>query len=512
MIGNIYALIPPLIMLILVLLTKKVLLSLGIGIVLGALFISRFDIAETISVIWHSFSQIFVTDEGLYVGNIYLLFFLLFLGVMTSIMVASGGTKAFGDWAIHKIKTRRGAQLFPIILGFIIFIDDYFNSLAVGQVARPLTDRYRISRAKLAYFIDSTSAPITVLAPFSSWGAYIIGIIGTIFVTHQITDFKPFEAFLFMIPMNIYPLLTICLVLIVAIFNINIGPMRKHEKRAMETGEVLDSSKKENVNNLADTFVHTKAGKIRYLIIPIVLLIFATVLAMFITGYYNSGKETDILSMINNMDVNLSLFCGGLISMITSMIFYMPLSKPKTSLINVFSKGINAMLPAIYILILAWMVGTIIEELKIGEYLATIVENSQINVGILPAVIFIVCSFMALATGTSWGTFGIMLPIAASITIHLDPNLLLPSLAAVLSGAVFGDHCSPISDTTILSSTGAGANHIDHVITQLPYAIIVAVLSFIGFIILGITNLIYLSILVPVGLLLISIYFYQKLT
>ncbi|MGY0693259.1 Na+/H+ antiporter NhaC family protein [Virgibacillus sp. FSP13] len=494
--GTIYSLIPALLMLVLVLLTRKVLLSLGVGIVVGALFIHDFNIMASIEEIWQTFYAIFVVDGSLNTGNILLLCFLLFLGIMTAFLTASGGSRAFGEWMIKRVKTRTGAQVMTAIFGIIVFIDDYFNALAVGQIARPLTDRHKISRAKLAYFIDSTSAPVTVISPISSWGAYIIGLLGSLLAANEITDIQPLEAFVKMIPYNFYALAALLFVFLTAYMRIDFGPMRKHEKRAIDTGEVVNPDVKVP-GDLKETFEPHKNGRIYHLLVPILILVVGTVGMMIITGIQASDNAT-ILTIFANTNVNLSLFVGGLISVASAFIFHIRQSEPRANLINVIFEGIKTMLPAIYILIMAWMIGSVIGTLETGDYLAQLVNDASISPTLLPFLFFIISGFMALATGTSWGTFGIMLPIAAEVAVLTDASMLLPALAAVLAGSVFGDHCSPISDTTILSSTGAGVNHIDHVLTQLPYALVVALAAGIGYLLVGWTNQIWLALLATI--------------
>lgn len=484
-----YPLIPPVLMLVLVLLTRKVLLSLGTGIIVGALMLHDFNIVGTSKEVGSAFINIFYSvEDGVNIGNLYLLLFLLLLGIITAFMTASGGSRAFGDWAVQKVKTRRGAQLVPSFLGVLIFIDDYFNSLAVGQVARPVTDRHKVSRAKLAYFIDSTSAPITVITPISSWGAYIIGTLGAIFIANDITSYQPLEAFVKMIPMNMYAFAAILLVFLVAIFNINIGSMKKHETRAIKTGELFDEAKGNIAGDLKTTINPHTHGMIFHLIVPIGTLVVGTVIAMLMTGYKKTSGQATILTLFENTDVNYSLFIGGLLAVIVATVLYGFQRNPKTKFFAIYQEGIRSMLPAIYILILAWMIGTIIDHLNTGGLLAELVKDLAISTDYLALLLFIAAGFMALATGTSWGTFGIMLPIAAQIAVVYDVNLVLPAMAAVLAGSVFGDHCSPISDTSILSSTGAGSNHIDHVITQLPYAFISAFAAGLGYLVLGLSG------------------------
>ncbi|WP_047983688.1 Na+/H+ antiporter NhaC family protein [Ornithinibacillus californiensis] len=494
--GTIFSLIPAIIMLVLVLLTRKVLLSLGVGIIVGALFIHDFNLIGSITEVWNVFYGIFISDGALNTGDLQLIGFLLLLGIMTAFLQASGGSQAFGDWMIAKIKTRIGAQLMSPILGIIIFIDDYFNALAVGQIARPLTDRHNISRAKLAYFIDSTSAPVTVISPISSWGAYLIGVIGGLVA---FTGLQPLEAFVKMIPYNLYAIGALLLVFLTAILNLNVGPMKKHESLAQSTGEVIPKGTTVP-GDLTHAFDPSKKGRVIHLILPIIILLVTTISSMVITGANASGDTVTLISIFENTNVNFSLFVGGVAAVLVAFILYLLQQNQHAKTGLVLVEGVKAMLPAIYILLLAWMIGSIISTLQTGEYLATVAENANISSGILPVIFFVISGFMALATGTSWGTFGIMLPIAAEVMAIADPSLIIPSLAAVLAGAVFGDHVSPISDTTVLSSTGAGANHIDHVLTQLPYALIVAVASVVGYLIIGLTNNLFFGLIITLVL------------
>jgi len=510
--GTIYSIIPALIMLILVIATRKILLSLGTGIIIGALFIHDFNIWQSMKEVWQVFYEIFISEGALNTGNLLLIGFLLLLGMMTAFLQASGGSRAFGEWMIKRVKTRAGAQVMTGVLGLIIFIDDYFNSLAVGQIARPLTDRHKISRAKLAYMIDSTSAPVTVIAPISSWGAYIIGILGGLLAVNGVTNQQPIEAFIQMIPLNFYAIAAILLVFIVAFFKFDIGPMRTHEKRAMVSGELLNPKQNKVAGDLGDVLKANPNGKVYHLLIPIVVLFVATIVAMIVTGIQATDGQATIMDTFANTNVNLSLFTGGLAAVTTALIFHFMHKKPSANLGKILFEGFKTMLPAIYILILAWMIGSIIGTLETGTYLAELVNNSSISASFLPLIFFVIAAIMALATGSSWGTFGIMLPIAASVMANTDIDLLLPSLAAVLAGSVFGDHCTPISDTTILSSTGAGANHIDHVLTQLPYAIIAAIVSIVGYLVIGLTGNVVLSLIVSLVFLFGIVIIYQFTT
>ncbi|WP_102344997.1 Na+/H+ antiporter NhaC family protein [Bacillus sp. Marseille-P3661] len=514
--GTIFSLIPPIVAILMVILTRRVLLSLGIGIVVGALILNDFSVMASIERVWEGFRAIFAgqnEETGAWeinTWNVYILLFLLLLGIMTAFISITGGSRAFGEWAEQRVKTRVGAQLVAAFLGIIIFIDDYFNALAVGQISRPLTDRQRISRAKLAYIIDSTSAPICVVSPISSWGAYIIAIIGTILTTHAITDMSAFSAFVQIIPMNLYVIATILLVFAVSIFNINIGPMKAHETRAVREGQVVDPEKGGIPGELKGDLPSSKKGKIIDLVIPILILVIGTVGSMIYTGAKAVEGTVTLLTIFENTDVATSLFYGGIMGVIVSFIMYVRHNMGGRLFFTGIWEGIKSMLPAVYILVFAWIIVDIIGALETGKYLAGIVERSNMNIAYLPAVIFIIAGLMAFSTGTSWGTFGIMLPIAGEIAASTDISILLPTLGAVLAGSVFGDHCSPISDTTILSSTGAGSHHIDHVLTQLPYALIAAAISFIGYIIVGITNNWFIGIGIVVALLILIIIVIRK--
>lgn len=499
--GTIYSIIPPIIALLMVVLTRRVLLSLGIGIV-SAAFVLHGNVLKEEGVetwlqdifltIWTSIKSVFVSDGALNSWNVYIILFLFILGIITAFISITGGSRAFGAWAQTKVKTRTGSQLLAAVLGILIFIDDYFNALAVGQVSKPITDRNKVSRAKLAYIIDSTSAPICVVSPISSWGAYIITILAPILATHGLTEYSPLSAFIQMIPMNLYVMISILMVIAVAIFNINLGSMKTHENRAIETGELTDPEKPV-LGELKQELPQSEKGTVGDLVWPIVALVVGTVGSLIWTGYKASEGKVTIFTIFENTDVTRSLLNGGTLGIIVTLIlFFVQVYSKNTLSIGLLPKGIiegiKSMLPAVYILIFAWVIVDLIGQIETGKYLAGLVENSNLNTAYLPVILFVVAGFMAFATGTSWGTFGMMLPIAGDIAAAADIQLLLPALAAVLAGAVFGDHCSPISDTTILSSTGAGSHHIDHVMTQLPYAISSAVIAGIGYVVLGLTG------------------------
>lgn len=513
--NTIYSLLPPLIAIIMVILTRRVLVSLGIGIISAAIILANLQFTETMSILFTTVKAIFIEDGALNSWNVFIILFLLILGVITAFISITGGSRAFGDWAMKRVKTRAGAQLVTAFLGILFFIDDYFNALTVGQVSRPITDRQRVSRAKLAYIIDSTSAPVCVIAPISSWGAFIIAIIGSVLVTHQVTDITAFSAFIQMIPMNLYVWVTLLLVFLTAIFNIGFGSMKAHEERAWLKGEVFNPSK-QIPGELKEDLPVSKKGSVGDLVWPIIVLVAGTVSAMFWTGYQNTDGAKTAMAILDNTDVALSLFSGGILGLVTTLFLYSRQLKQKAIKENVLLKGIIAgiksMLPAVYILIFAWAIVDLIGQLETGTYLAGVVTKLNIHSGFLPVMLFIIAGIMGFSTGTSWGSFGILIPIAGDIAAATDISLLLPGMAAVLAGAVFGDHCSPISDTTILSSTGAGCNHMDHVITQLPYALIAAAITAVGYVTLGFTGSTIISLAVVVAILFAIASFFRQTT
>ncbi|TMW72475.1 Na+/H+ antiporter NhaC family protein [Alteribacter natronophilus] len=495
------SLLPPILALVMVIITRRVLLSLGVGIIVGALMVNQNEdmfVNEALSQVLAIVTGIFyVPGEGINTWEFYILLFLVILGIIAAFITMTGGSRAFGEWALSRVKTRVGAQFVSVFLGIIIFIDDYFNSLTVGNVSRPLTDRHRISRAKLAYLVDSTAASMCVIVPLSSWGAYIITLIGNdVLLENGVTEYGALQAFLMIAPMNFYALFAIAMVFAVAYYKLDFGPMRAHELRAIQTGEVYDKEKGP-VPGESEDAQPVVSGRVGDLVWPIVTLIAATVFFMIVTGIQGTEGQTTLLATFENTDVAASLVYGGLVSLAVTFVTAIMRKVPAKQFGLGLWAGVKSMLPAIYILIFAWTIIEIIGELGTGAYLAEIVNNNM-NLAFLPVVLFVIAGFMAFTTGTSWGTFGIMLPIAGEIAVQTDPTLLLPVLAAVLAGAIFGDHCSPISDTTILSSTGAGSHHTDHVNTQLPYALLVGVVTVAGFLVIGLTGSYMLALLASI--------------
>ncbi|WP_353047950.1 Na+/H+ antiporter NhaC family protein [Exiguobacterium sp. s122] len=467
--------------------TRKVIPSLGVGIIAGVLLLHNFNPLDSISYLWSNVLALFWSEGELNEWNVLLIAFLLLLGILSSIIQTSGGARAFGEWAAANVKTARGARLVSFGLGILIFIDDYFNSLAVGNISRPLTDRKKVSRAKLAYTIDSTAAPVCVISPLSSWGAYIIALIAGILAKYSIDSYSSLSAFIQMIPMNFYAIFALLLTGYVAFTGLAIGPMRTHELRALK-GELYDVSKGAPMGMSEDIKEHD-GGKVRDLIVPILVLIVATVSAMLFTGgqaLAADGQAFSLLGAFEATDVTRSLVAGAIISLIVTFLLLIGRKIPAGDYGRATWAGVRAMWPAVLILLFAWTIIAVIGDMRTGDYLASFVTD-RIAASYLPLILFAIAGLMAFSTGTSWGTFGLMLPIGADLIMAVEPELLLPTLAAVLAGAVFGDHCSPISDTTILSSTGAGSHHIDHVLTQLPYASIAAGVSAVGYLVLGMT-------------------------
>lgn len=476
---SIWSIVPPVLALCLAIVTRKVILSLSIGIIIGALMLADFNIKDTLTYLFNNVSSlVYSSEDGFNFDTINIILFLLLLGILTALLTVSGSNRAFAEWAQKRIKDRRGAKLMAASLVFVTFIDDYFHSLAVGAIARPVMDKFKVSRAKLAYILDSTAAPMCVLMPVSSWGAYIITLISGLLATYAMTEYSPIGAFMAMSAMNFYAIFSIIMVFFVAYFSFDLGSMARHERLAQEHQE------KEEIDACAD-------GRVRNLILPIVTLILATVAMMLYTGgqaLAADGKAFSILGAFENTTVGISLVFGGVLAVL--MVTLCILLDRQVSIkeyVQSWIVGVKSMSGAILILFFAWTINNVVGDIKTGTYLSGLVSDS-LPVAILPALLFILGAVMAFSTGTSWGTFGIMLPIAAAIAAHSAPELMLPCLSAVMAGAVCGDHCSPVSDTTILSSTGAKCNHMDHVTTQLPYALTVAVATIIGYLVVGFTQ------------------------
>ncbi|MDD3839303.1 MAG: Na+/H+ antiporter NhaC family protein [Clostridia bacterium] len=496
------SLLPPIIAIGLAITTKEVYSSLFIGIFSGALIYTNFNIVNAFTT---SF-DIIINKAG-DSWNMAILIFLGLLGGLIAIVTAAGGSKSYGEWASKKVKTRAGAQLATALLGLIIFIDDYFNSLTVGTVMKPVTDRYRISRAKLAYLLDCTAAPICIIAPISSWAAAVVANIN-----ESAEGLNGFNIFMQSIPYNLYAWLTIIMVVYIALTNLEYGPMAKFEKRAIEKGQLQEERDAVTPGDDLDNIKVSDKGKTLDLIIPILGLIVFSIIGMLYTGGYFEGSKT-IAQAFGDTDAATSLVYGGFLAILLTLVLFIP-RRIMTfgDFMNSFVEGIKSMVPAFTILMLAWAIGGVCgsDYLNTGGFVATAVGDS-IPAWVLPTILFVIAGFIGFSTGTSWGTFGILLPIAIPIALQTNPEILVPVVSSVLAGAVYGDHCSPISDTTILSSTGASCHHLDHVATQLPYATTVAIVSAIGYIIAGVTQNAVLTLVFSVALLLIVLFTLNRL-
>lgn len=468
-----WALVPPVVAIVLALATKEVYSSLFFGIAFGAALYSGGSFEGTVL---HVFNDGFIkvlTDPY----NMGILIFLVLLGAIISLMNRAGGSAAFGRWAEGRLKTRTGAQLSTILLGVLVFVDDYFNCLTVGSVMRPITDRHNISRAKLAYLIDSTAAPICIIAPISSWAAAVSG-----FVEGE----DGFALFVQAIPYNFYAILTIVTMIGITLMNFDFGPMARFEELAV-AGHVTDAHCALSVQEDESGQAGNKGGMID-LVIPILSVVIFCVIGMIYTGGFFSG--TGFVEAFGNCDASVGLSLGSFFGFIFSVIVYqvrriISFRDAMGSLVT----GINAMAPAILILTMAWSLKAMTDSLGAKEFVAASMTLAAGNlVALLPAIIFLVGWFLAFSTGTSWGTFGILIPIVVAVFQNTSHELMIISISACMAGAVCGDHCSPISDTTIMASAGAQCNHVDHVNTQLPYVIVVAAVSFVSYIIAGYTQ------------------------
>ena len=497
-----WALIPPLVAIILALITKEVYSSLFIGIIIGGLlygglFTAHFSLETSI---------LHVFDDGLLgvlsnPSNIGILIFLIILGIMVSMMNKAGGSKAFEEWASKRIKTRIGAELTSIFLGMLIFIDDYFNCLTVGSVMRPVTDGHNVSRAKLAYIIDSTAAPICIIAPISSWAAAVTG-----FVENE----DGFAIFMQCIPYNYYALLTIVALLCFVILKVDFGPMKTHEDNAAK-GDLFTTADRPYAN-VSNEEVIRGNGKVIDLVFPIISLIICCVIGMIYTGGFFDG--TPFVTAFSNCDASFGLMMGSFFAMMLTILFYV-VRKILTfnDCFTCIPEGFKAMVPSILILVLAWSLGDLVSnQLQAGAFVYNTLQSASISTAILPACLFIVGAGLSFSTGTSWGTFGILIPMATSL-FPKGSTMLVISIASILAGAVCGDHISPISDTTIMASTGAQCNHLYHVTTQIPYALVVASACFIGYLVAGFTQNVLLTLFVAfvsLSIIIFVIRLYQK--
>lgn len=483
--ATVWSLIPPVVAIGLALITKEVYSSLFIGILVGAAFASDFSFEGTVTHIFRGGIISVLTSES----NVGILVFLVILGAIVSLMNRAGGSAAFGRWASKRIKSRIGAQIATIILGILIFIDDYFNCLTVGSVMRPVTDQHYVSRAKLSYLIDSTAAPICIIAPISSWAAAVSG-----FVEGE----DGFSIFIQAIPYNFYALLTIVMMFGIVLLRVDYGPMRLHESNAIQ-GDLFTTGKGPYEND--EEGVPGCHGKVKDLLIPILALIVCCVIGMIYTGGFFSG--TDFITAFSQCNASEGLAMGSFFGLVITVLLYVVRKVLNfKECMACIPEGFKAMVPAIMILTFAWTLKAMTDSLGADVFVATGVQQSAEGLmNLLPAIIFLVGGLLAFATGTSWGTFGILIPIVVAVFQETDPKLMIISISACMAGAVCGDHCSPISDTTIMASAGAQCDHVNHVSTQLPYAMTVAAVSFVTYIIAGFVQTAWITL--PIGIVLI---------
>ena len=490
--GTIASLLPPVVAIVLALITKEVYSSLFLGIIVGCLLFTNGNPIDALQ----DFVSRLCNNAG---GNMGILMFLVILGTMVALMIRAGGSKAYGDWAVSHIKTKSGALWSTFILAIVLGVDDYFNNLTTGNVMRPVADGHHISRAKLSYMCDATAAPVCIMMPVSSWAAAVTGVINN--------EEVGFQIFLKAIPYNYYAILTMVFIIVMTSLNIDYGPMKKHEDNAAK-GDLYTTPERPFADTAEMKF--NPAGKVIDLVIPVIVLVVCCVGAMVFVGYQNGGH--DILTAFANTDAFSALPLGSLIALIINMVFFMVRRSMKfTELMDCLPEGFKQMVPAILILCLAWTIGDVTKALGAPEFVAGIVSGFGDSLhNFLPAVVFLIASFLGFATGTSWGTFSILLPIVIPVFAGVDAtaltvadigpghDILMIAIAATLGGAVMGDHCSPISDTTIMASSGAQCYHLNHVATQLPYAVTVAAVCFFNYILAGLIQNVFVNLIIAV--------------
>lgn len=493
-IGTWWSLVPPLLAIVLALVTKEVYSSLFIGVAMGALLYTGFHP-------WNAFVALFDIMKNSM--NLNILIFDVLLGMIIVLMSKSGGSAAYGKWAGNKIKSKKSAMLATTGLGVLIFVDDYFNCLTVGSVMRPVTDRFKVSRAKLAYIIDATAAPVCIIAPISSWAAAVNSYVP------EDAGISGFQLFLRTIPYNLYAILTLLMVFTIILTGLDFGLMKKHEKNAVagdlftSGGEEFDQVKEEEISS---------NGKVIDLVLPVLVLIGTAIGAMIYTGFL--GGATDVVTAFAGCDAETSLIFATLITVMFMLALYLP-RKVITfkGFMDSFVEGFKMMIPAIGILIFAWSLKGMGDALEIASFVENLVGSNASASVLLPAILFLVAIFLSFSTGTSWGTFAILVPIAIAMFPGTDNmQMMIIAVAAVLSGAVCGDHVSPISDTTVMSSAGAQSNHINHVTTQMQYAVVVAVVSAIGYVIAGFVHIWWLVLGISAVLLLVVLFVIKAVT
>lgn len=489
-----WSLIPPIIAIILALVTKEVYSSLFVGILTGSLLYSGFSFEGTMTHVFNDGIIASLSDSW----NVGILIFLVILGTIVQLMNRTGGSAAFGNWATRRIQTREGAQLATIGLGVLIFIDDYFNCLTVGSVMRPVTDKYKVSRAKLAYLIDATAAPVCIIAPISSWAAAVSG-----FVEGE----NGLALFIRTIPYNYYALLTLAMMIMIVLMHVNYGPMAEHEYNATEKGDIYTTPDRPYADAADES--QGRVGIVADMLIPIFSLIICCVIGMIYTGGFFSG--TNFIDAFAGSDASVGLVLGSFCALIITMVYYLIRNSLSfEEMMGCLPDGFKQMVPAILILTLAWTLNGTTASLGAKEFVAGIIANNAAGfASFLPAIIFMIAVGLSFATGTSWGTFGILIPIVVACFQTTDPQLMIIAMSACMAGSVCGDHCSPISDTTIMSSAGAQCNHINHVSTQMPYALTCAAVSAVTYVIAGLVRNAAISLLIGLVMMLAVMFIFK---
>lgn len=478
--GTILSLIPPVVTIAIIIITKRLFLSLGVGIALGSLLYHQWNVIESVQSVFEIMTAILAGD-----GKV--LVFVLLVGILSSLLYLSGGIHAFSEWAVKVAKTRVQAKMATMLIGFFTWFDDAFSCLFRGAVMRSITDRYHVSHSKLSYLIHSTSAPIALLIPVSALSAFIISIIAGVLTNAQITEYQALEAFLLSVPVNYYTITTIVLVFIVAYFGINVGQMRRDEKRAVEEGILFDTSRGKVPGADNSKLPIREDGKMADLVLPVLTLIGVTLASAIYLGISSGAAAGSAIDILRNTDIISSLVYGGIAANLVIIIRLLMRKTPGHHLSASVLSGIKTTLPSVAILFLALTTAEVISSLGVGEYLTSLIDGNM-SIAWLPAIFFIFAAFISYSIGSTLGTAGLLLPIGAEIVAALDISMLVPVIGAVLAGTVFGEHTSPLSDTTILASIGSSVHPIDHMMTQLPYAVLCSLASIIGFLVLGFTN------------------------
>ncbi|WP_099363413.1 Na+/H+ antiporter NhaC family protein [Fredinandcohnia onubensis] len=499
--GTIFSLIPPIVTIAIILITKRLFLALGIGIAIGALLYNQWNVIESFVNVYHIMADVLIGD-----GKV--LLFVVLIGILSSLLYLSGGIYAFSEWGVKVAKTRVQAQMATMLIGFFTWFDDAFSCLFRGSVMRSVTDKYQVSHSKLSYLIHSTSAPIALLIPISGLAAFITSIIAGVLTDTEITSYQALEAFLLAIPTNYYTITTIILVFIVAYFGINVGQMRRDEERAVSE-DILFDTKRGKVPGSEDTKLPTRNdGKMADLLFPVLTLIIVTVISAIWIGRSSAEGPITAFDVLINTDIILSLVYGAIAA---DLVILTRLLIKKTSgehlKISTLA-GIKTTLPSVIILFLALVTAKVISSLGVGNYLATLIDGN-LQLAWLPVIFFVFAAFISYSIGSTLGTAGLMIPIGAEIVATIDVTFLIPVIGAVLAGTVFGEHTSPLSDTTILASIGSSVHPIDHMVTQLPYAMLSSVSSIFGFIVLGFTQNIVIGLVTAILVMVVGAYLFK---